>query len=316
MKGKTKQIVIVFFIGYIIFFIIGYLSENAQQKHIDENGKVINAETNDYNNYISDSYNFKLSRLNYASNKLSIGETGGNVSYQVDQKYEKIAIIAAVTYKFDEEQKKLMDFIKNAKALIQFEANSGLEGKRILRLGIGVHPNDFESLVDSLKTLGEIISFQSDIQDKTNEYKELNAKRKTLEKFKESLVALKAKSGKMPEMINLEEKILNIEEQLQSLGVNLGDYDEENEFCTIKCTLQEDIKKKPIIVKAVSKWIIVTGAIQWASLYYFVFILLTGLFFFAVFFVFKGIDSFKVLQTINKSLNQSSDKKINKEDKH
>jgi len=44
-------------------------------------------------------------------------------------------------------------------------------------------------------------------------------------------------------MINLETRILGLERQIQSLGVNLGDFDLENEFSTVKLFLAEKKKR-------------------------------------------------------------------------
>jgi len=81
-------------------------------------------------------------------------------------------------------------------------------------------------------------------KDKTNEYKQLNAKKESLLKIRASLIELKSKGGKIEEYINLENRILSIEEELQGLGVQLGNYDEENEFCTIKFSLVEGVENK------------------------------------------------------------------------
>jgi hypothetical protein len=43
--------------------------------------------------------------------------------------------------------------------------------------------------------------------------------------------------------MNLENRILEIEQQLQDLGVSLGDFDDENEFCTVQFSLLEGKEK-------------------------------------------------------------------------
>ena len=40
----------------------------------------------------------------------------------------------------------------------------------------------------------------------------------------------------------MENKILEVEESIQKLGVKLGEFDTENEFCTIKFSLSESGK--------------------------------------------------------------------------
>jgi uncharacterized protein YfcZ (UPF0381/DUF406 family) len=82
--------------------------------------------------------------------------------------------------------------------------------------------------------------------DKTNEYRQLNAKKASLEKTLASLQELKSKTGVIDDFISLNYKILEIETQMQELGVELGNFDAENEFCTIKFSLYEGAAAKSL----------------------------------------------------------------------
>ena len=53
------------------------------------------------------------------------------------------------------------------------------------------------------------------------------------------MIDLKSKGGRIDEYMQLENRILEIEQQLQGLGVSLGNFDDENEFCTVKVLLSE-----------------------------------------------------------------------------
>ncbi len=186
------------------------------------------------------------SRVNYASKKYKIS-TNANVAQgvvSVDQKYEKIATINTKSSEFEKEHKLLNEAIKSKDAIIQFEQNSGNKGNRRLQLLIGVQPERFDELYVSLSKIGKVESKEITKKDKTNEYKQLNAKKESLLKIRTSLIELKTKGGKIEEYINLENRILSIEEELQGLGVQLGNYDEENEFCTIKFSLIEGVENK------------------------------------------------------------------------
>ncbi|MDO5972408.1 DUF4349 domain-containing protein [Flavivirga aquimarina] len=186
------------------------------------------------------------SRVNYASKKYKIN-TGSNNSpavVDVDQKYEKIATVNTKSSEFEREKKVLNKEIKKQDAIIQFEQNSGNKGYRKLQLLIGVQPERFDSLYNRLSKIGKVQSKEITKKDKTNEYKQLNAKKESLLKIRTSLIELKDKGGKIEEYINLENRILSIEEELQGLGVQLGNYDEENEFCTIKFSLIEGTENK------------------------------------------------------------------------
>ena len=178
---------------------------------------------------------------NYASEKLEVQHEGTAQSSSVDQKYEKVASVASQTNAFDQDEAKIRDAVKTYNALIQFELSSGLAGSRRVELAIGVPPARFDGMVGELKQIGELSSIRIDKADKTNEYKELQAKRASLEKTRDALIGLKSKGGRIEEFTSLENRILEIEEHIQTTGVQLGDYDQENEFCTVRLSLQEKV---------------------------------------------------------------------------
>ncbi|MDB9911014.1 DUF4349 domain-containing protein [Flavobacteriaceae bacterium] len=199
--------------------------------------------TKSYDNTPSQSQFFDLisnTSRNYATNKYKVKSNIANQSaINVDQKYEKIAEIKTKSSNFEDEEKSSRETIEKLDALIQFEQKSGNKGRRKLNLVIGVPPENFDVLYEQLITIGKVQAKQITKKDKTNEYKELNSKKKSLEKIRNSLIELKSKGGKINEYMSLENRILEIEQQLQGLGVSLGDFDDENEFCTVQFSLLE-----------------------------------------------------------------------------
>ncbi|MEL6380508.1 MAG: DUF4349 domain-containing protein [Pseudomonadota bacterium] len=171
--------------------------------------------------------------------------TASSGAVAVDQKFEQIANMAAASTQFAEDEARIRTTVDGYEGLIQFEQRAGLAGRRTLQLAIGIAPEGFDALVSNLRGVGTLTRFQIDKTDKTNEYRDLQAKKVSLEKSRDSLLALKAREGKINEMINLENQILNLEQQIQDLGVSLGDFDTENEFSTVKLTLVEARKAGP-----------------------------------------------------------------------
>jgi hypothetical protein len=205
-----------------------------------------------------------LSKSNYASERLKV-KRGDNLDLSVDQKYEKVASIDSKTGAFDDDERRVRDLAVKYNALIQYEQSHGLTGSRSVNLGIGVPPDRFDPMVAELKGIGELSRIQIDKTDKTNEYKEIKAKRASLEKTRDALVALKSKGGRIDEFTSLENRILEIEDQIQSNGVTLGEYDQENEFCTVKLLLVE----KGVIQQAgISFRHRVAVALGWTIRYY------------------------------------------------
>jgi hypothetical protein len=249
MKKKAKRLFIVIVLGFLGLFcfrlVYGYVAVSDSV----ESGIHSYAEANES----------EFSRKNYASEKLKVEKPADNQSYQVDQKYEKVASMLSQSQSFDTEEKQLREATAKYNALIQYEQRSGLPGNRRLNLAIGVPPDRFDAFVAEAKEIGKLLSIRIDKTDKTNEYKDLKAKRISLEKAREALIALKSKGGRIDESINLESKILEIETEVQSLGVRLGEYDQENEFCTVRVGLQEQTAGKAQIslihrVKVALEW--------------------------------------------------------------
>jgi len=233
---------------------------------------------------------FESSKNNYASDKYSnekvsfkddLGFASPQIVSVVDQKYEKIADVKAATSDFDKEEKIVRDEVKKSNGIIQYERKLGNEGHRQLQLQIGVPPENFDSLYAKLVAVGITHSKEIIKNDKTNDYLELNARKASLEKTLASLINFKEKGGKIDEYINLENRILEIEEQLQSLGVNLGDFDKSNEFCTIKFALAESSTPEKVTISFYHRCKV---ALEWTVAMYFrivtslFFVLLTAFF--------------------------------------
>lgn len=236
-RGKFKILFKYFLISFGAFFLLrllyGYIAPESfveTRATVDHAGFVNNneAQSSGDNNL----------RKNYASEKKKM-QMGGQPVMQTKEKYEKIGALTSISREFESDEKKMRGTITEFKAIIQSEQASGLAGHRILRLSIGVDPEKFDALIEAARKIGELSDIQITKTDKTNDYKSLNAKRISQEKYRNSLIALKRQSGKVTEMIELENKILEIEKEIQDLGVKLGDFDEQNEFCTVRFALSE-----------------------------------------------------------------------------
>src|SRR5436190_11378143 len=256
MKARIKKGFLYLAIGFVILFFLrlvyGYFVPNENflmnAQPLLQSGQV----------------NFELSRKNYATDKMNLDYAAGSQAKTVDQKYEKIASLLAKTAAFDDDEKKIRDLIRKYNAQIQLEQSSGLAGSKRLNLAIGVQPSKFDSMVGELKGISSLSSLQINKTDKTNEYKDLNAKKVSLEKARDGLIELKTRGGSIEEQINLGSKILEIETELQETGVQLGEYDAENEFCTIKYALDEQQRVRagiPFLYRA-------RVALEWTIKYY------------------------------------------------
>jgi hypothetical protein len=180
---------------------------------------------------------FDMTKNNYATATKLAGPSGQPVGDS--QKYEKIATLTEVTRDYDADRKRVDDLISKNQGIVQFERASGLPRQRTLYLGVGVPPDRFDTFIDAVKEIGRNTQVEIIKNDKTNEYLQLRAKRATLEKARAGLEAVQASGGSVDERIHVQNRLTEIEERIQDLGVSLGEFDSQNELCTVKLTLSE-----------------------------------------------------------------------------
>lgn len=292
IKKKFIKGFLILVIGFVLFFLFRFIYGFISYPNSQSNMSLRNNVQTSINNI-----GFDVDIKNYATKKMKTSskprydddaDISGTGS-KLEQKYEKVASLSSKTKNFDNDEKKLRDTIKNYEALIQYEQKNGIYPYRTLNISIGVNPDKFTEMKDSLKDIGEITAITINQTDKTNEYKSLNAKKTSLINTKESLVALKDKGGSIEELILLENRILDIESQIQTLGVNLGEYDKENEFCTIRFSLTEKFDREQTIPLMQR----VKVALEWSIQYYAIFIFILFFISLSVLIIIKILEKLK-----------------------
>ncbi len=252
--------------------------------------------------YSSDFFsNLSNLRKNYASEKMYT--KGGDVQYQANvasnQKYEKTASVKIKSAEFGADQKQIKEKTKKYNAIVQYEQNIGQKGNREIHLLIGVDPLLFDSFYIDIQKIGVIKATEITKVDKTNEYRQLNARKVSLEKTLKSLNELKSKGGQVADFVSLHDKILEIETVLQELGVELGNFDTENEFCTIKLSLYEGATEK-----GVSLIHRIKVALEWTIKYFAILICSLLALSCTVFILLLIIDKLKLINSVADKLNQ------------
>jgi len=266
-KKRLWKVVLIMLGGFLVLFtfrfIYGYTTGMAEVREEYFSDFFQDEEmASRWHNYASDKYKFKR-QTDY-----NVAEAASQANeYDVNQKYEKTATIKSKTKTYDEDEKRLRDEIKKFNAIIQYEQNSGQKGNRELSLLVGVLPEKFDTFYIELQTIGKVSVKEITKVDKTNEFKSLQAKRTSLESMRTSLLELRRQSGKIEEFINLQNRLLEVEQELQSLGVLLGDFDEENEFCTVKFSLLEG--RGEIKISTLHR---IKTAFEWTIQYYLLFL--------------------------------------------
>ena len=241
-------------VGFAIFFLVIYIGRAVYEfkRPLDAglSGQMVNNTVNR-----GESNSIK----NYASLKMEYTGKQGGASQVVDQKYEKSATISASTSKYDDDEKNLNGIIEVNKCVIQMENKQGLSGNRRTEMVIGVKPDQFDDTVKRISSIGKILNKTETKLDKTAEYRQMLADRATLEKTKESYISLRQKGGSITELLTLEQKIIEIEGQIQKQSVDLGEYSDDNAFCTINFTISETATKSGVDNSIRVLW----GALKW-----------------------------------------------------
>jgi hypothetical protein len=184
-------------------------------------------------------------RKNYASEKIAFkNDIQEQAAIAQHQKYEKTATVKIKTSQFEQDETATRKTIQLFHGVIQYEQNGGNKGNRVLHLLIGIVPDSFDVFYTAIQRVGVIRSKEITKTDKTNEYRTLNAQKASLEKTLLSLNELKSRGGAIADYVSLHDKILEIETRLRELGVELGNFDAENEFCTVKLSLFEGAPAK------------------------------------------------------------------------
>ena len=205
---------------------------------------------------------FENARKNYASLKQAVSAAPG-ISQGEVQKYEKVGTLTQSTTDFDKDRQRVLDVTSGHQGVIQLERATGLNGRQLLYLGIGVPPDKFDAFILAAKAIGKNVQIDVVKNDKTNEYLQLKAKRTTLEKARSALDELKASGGSVEERVNVQNRLTEIEEKIQELGVSLGEFDTQNELCTVKLTLREARSAQEMSTKRRA-----IGAFEWTAMYY------------------------------------------------
>jgi hypothetical protein len=273
---------LLFIVLFVFRLLYGYYGTSVYDGGYEEGNSFFNSLTN--------------LRKNYASEKLANSNNAGNMSLTADvqsqatQKYEKTATVSAKTGRFEEDEALIRKTTNSFEGSIQYEQSQGKKGNRQLYLSIGVKPAVFDSFYRVVQAIGELRSTEITKVDKTNEYRQLNAKLTSLQATLSSLNDLKKKNGAIGDFVTLHDKILEIETQLQVLGVDLGNFNTENEFCTLHFSLLEGsaIRKAGLYQR-------VKIALEWSIKYYVLCVFALAVVFLVAFLLVLIVDRLKLI---------------------
>ena len=164
------------FIGYLVIFILLFVLRFIFG--------YVNQESNGNQSFGSDFFSSLGDlRKNYSSeNFVKKGDNLHSSGPATNQKFEKTAKIKSKFVRFENDEKQVKAKTRDFNAVIQYEQNIGLKGNRQMHLLIGVNPVLFDSFYTAIQKIGDVKSLEITKVDKTNEYRQLNGQKASLEK--------------------------------------------------------------------------------------------------------------------------------------
>jgi hypothetical protein len=162
---------------------------------------------------------------------------------EVDQiaVHEKTAALASDSGAFDDDVAMIRSALEEHKATVFNERNTGIAPRRQLMLEIGVHPEKFDALVEQLRTIAHLDSVSVQQRDRTGEFRRLRAQRESLKKHLAAVQKLRgANNPSIDDTLKVEQKIQDIEKELQALSVQLGELLGKESFYHVHLTLIEN----------------------------------------------------------------------------
>ena len=214
-----------------------------------------------YSHFLGESIAFDRGSVNnFASQKVE--HTAVGVDAVLDQKYERIADIVSTTANFNDDFARFHEILDENGAVVQMQDSRGLPGNRRVDLVVGVRPDNFDQMHEAVLEIGNLISSSSTIVDKTLEYRRMLAEKELLERRKERYEELKTHGGSIPELLQLTDRIIQVDIMIQEQLVSLGEYSDDNALCTINFSLYEDISSSEVIRPSISN--VLWNALTWS----------------------------------------------------
>ena len=237
MTQRTKQAAAIAFLALVGLWVAGLFREPpraASPSALDWSSS-------------SNSVDNNSSRQQFANNLRQLGLGTLPLPAVLDQAdvdriqvFEKVARLASGTTAFDRDQAALRSALEAHDAVIFNETNGGIAPTRRVSLEIGVHPDKFDALVEDLRGIARLESVGVQQRDRTGEFRRLHAQRQSLKKHLEAVQKLRGTANPtIEDQLKVEQKVQDIERELQTVGVQLGDFVGKDSYYHVYVTLSE-----------------------------------------------------------------------------
>jgi hypothetical protein len=138
--------------------------------------------------------------------------------------YERSGQLALATDAFDDDEARIRSAVTVHQALVLNETSSGLMRERRLVLELAIPPDRFDALMNQFRGIGHLESVSVQQRDRTSEFQRLHAQGQSLKKRHAAILKLRETENlTIDDTLRLEQRLQDIDKELQTVGVQLGD---------------------------------------------------------------------------------------------
>lgn len=154
--------------------------------------------------------------------------------------YERSGQLTLATRVFDDDEARIRSAVTVHQALVLDEQSSGLVRERRLVFALGIQPDRFDELMNQLRGIGHLESVSLQQRDRTGEFQRLRAQRQSLQKRNAAVLKLReTKNLSIDDTLRLEQRLHDIDKELQTVGVQIGDLLSKESLYHVYVTLAE-----------------------------------------------------------------------------
>lgn len=145
------------------------------------------------------------------------------------------------TRSFDEDLARVQTALKEMGGYVEnSDINAEARARRYARLRLRVPVGQLDSLVDTLKGVGDLLSLSESAEDVSEQYADVETRLQTQKTKMARLQALLDKSPSVEELLKIETEIANTQYELDSLTGALRGYDSKVDYASVWLTLREE----------------------------------------------------------------------------
>ncbi len=161
--------------------------------------------------------------------------------YDLSRKIVYTSNIGIESKKFDEDVVTVKGLITSNGGYIQSSSQYGSAeyGNRDCHFTARIPAKSYDAFMSAVGSVGSMTSKYEDVQDITSEYVDVQARLKSLNTKMERLRELEAKAETVEELLQIEDRINDVQYQIESYTAQKRVYDDQVDYSTVDITIEE-----------------------------------------------------------------------------